>query len=153
MELIEQIWEQGSIPIIVVIGVTVIYMIGLLIYLRVRKKKTTGAIEAFLQQYPDAAKVYLTEKKGTATAHVKIYSVNGEAPVEFPELNRPGAYLKPGSNTCEISYEYSEYVSRRKTLVHSTGRVKKVLQVEPNKSYLLTFNNDTAQFEFREYEV
>lgn len=139
-----------------VIGIAVfmvVYFIGLAIYFNVRKKKTSGKADEFLQQYPNAAKVYLTEKKNAGVAHVKVSSVNGEKPVEFPELSRPGFYLQPGQNSCEMKYEYSEVRGKRKTVIHSTGTVTKILEVEAGKSYLLSYNDDENQFEFKVYTV
>ena len=151
MEALQQIWQQGKTPIIIVCSITIVYMIGMVVYLKMRKKTKGNQAEQFLQDCPNAAKVYLTEKKNTSVAQVKVHSVDGQKLVKFPEVTRPGFYLKPGQHTCEMSYEYSEYVSRKKTIVHSTGKVKKVLEVEPNKAYLLVYNNEENKFEFREY--
>lgn len=151
MEVLQQIWEQGSTQIIIIAIVMVVWMVGMIIYFNVRKKNTTGKESNFLEQYPSAAKVYLSRDKNNGYAIVKVHSVDGEKPVEFPDLKYPGFYLKPGKNSCEISFEYSEYVSKKRTITHSTGIVKKAIEVEANKSYLLTFDIDNNEFVFELY--
>ena len=59
MEALQQIWQQDKTPIIIVCSITIVYMIGMVIYLKMRKKTKRNQAEQFLRDCTNAAKVYL----------------------------------------------------------------------------------------------
>ena len=113
-------------------------------------KKMKGTAKKFLEQNPTAGKVFLTTKALITSEAVTIHSVNEEVPVLFTENGKSGFYAIPGDIEVEVSYTYTRPGVMYKTVTKSTDLVKKILTIEPNKSYLLGFNKKQEEFTFEE---
>ena len=122
--------------------------IGVAVYTVMNKKKARATGNTFLTEHPNAAKIYLTLKTMDSYEPVKVHSVGGNAPAMFFEGPKSGFYLMPGKSDAEISYKYIVGSVAYKHATRSTGKVKKELVVEANKSYLLSFDRQAEKFTF-----
>ncbi|MDR0399380.1 MAG: hypothetical protein LBH51_00375 [Treponema sp.] len=134
---------------------------------RTRLQKMEASNKAFLEKYPDAAKVYPYSRSSITSEAVRIHSVDGGPPEFFYEAgklngvagiigsitgngNNTGFYLKPGTTTVEISYYYNRPGLLYKNVTTTTDAVKKELQVESNKTYRLGFDRKAETFTLEE---
>ena len=127
-------------------GVIVIAIVVLVVQMKIRKNRA----EKFLQETPDAAKVFLTSKALITSEAVTVHLVNDEKPVMFTEKGKAGFYVKPKQADVHISYTYTRPGVMYKTVTQSTGMIKKEIEVEPNKSYKLSYDRKKSQFIFEE---
>jgi hypothetical protein len=88
----------------------------------------TASNKAFLEKYPDA---------GTSAG------ITGNG-------NTAGFYLKPGTSTVEISYYHNRPGIFYKNVTTTTDTVKKEMETEPNKKYLLGFDRKAETFTLEE---
>ena len=145
MNLME-IFQQNPYVIIAICVVS----ISSLLYNFIRIKRQNVSNKNFLAEHPDAAKIYLTAKAIIASEAVQIFTVNDDHPETFYEGSKSGFYLLPGQSTVEISYSYSRPGILYKNVTQSTGVVKKTLEVEAGKSYMLGFDREEENFTFEE---
>jgi hypothetical protein len=138
---------------------------------RTRLQKMAASNKIFLEKYPDAARVYPYSRASISSEAVRIHSVEGELPEFFYEAgtsndiagliasviagitgngNTSGFYLKPGISTVEMSYYHNRPGIFYKNVTTSTDTVKKELQTEPNKKYLLGFDRKAETFTLEE---
>ncbi|MDR0382542.1 MAG: hypothetical protein LBH50_00975, partial [Spirochaetaceae bacterium] len=135
-----------------------------------RLQKMEASNKAFLEKYPDAAKVYPYSRNSITSEAVQVHSVDGGLPEFFYEAgklsgmaaitgiigsitgsgNNTGFYLKPGTTTVEISYYHNRPGIMYKNVTTTTDAVKKELQVEPNKKYRLGFDRQAETFSLEE---
>ena len=136
---------------IYVFGVMVLATIISISYAIIKNKKMKKDGANFLQLHPDAARVYLTSKALITSEAVTVYTVNGEAPSRFTDSGKTGFYLVPGSSKVSISYTYTRPGVLHKTVTTSTDVVEKILETEPNRSYMLGFDREAETFTFEAY--
>jgi hypothetical protein len=138
---------------------------------RARLQKLEASNKVFLEKYPDAAKVYPYSRTSISSEAVRVHSVEGEPPEFFYEAGTSngiaaiigsaiasitgngassGFYLKPGTSTVEISYYHNRPGIFYKNVTTSTDTVKKELETEPNKKYLLGFDRKAESFTLEE---
>lgn len=126
-------------------GALLIAVIVWIVQYKLRKNKAGK----FLEENPDAAKIFLTSKALVVSEAVSIHLVNGEAPVMFSEKGY-GFYAKPGTVNIQISYTYTRPGVMYKNVTESTGAVEQEIEVEANKSYKLSFDRKKEEFVFEE---
>ena len=129
-------------------GITIIGIIVTII----NYKKMKNNVADFLTKNPNAAKICLTTKAFITSEAVTVHTVNGETPILFSEKGKTGVYAIPGDIEIEMSYSYTRPGVMYKTVTTSTDVVKKNLQVEENKTYILGFDRKKQQFTFEELE-
>jgi hypothetical protein len=138
---------------------------------RVRLQKAEASNKAFLEKYPNAAKVYPYSRASITSEAVRIHSVDGELPEFFYETGKlngiaaivagiiagitgngsnSGFYLKPGTSTVEMSYYHNRPGIMYKNVTSTTDAIKKELAVEANKKYLLGFDRKENVFTLEE---
>ena len=145
--------ETTQLPGYIYIWVAVVALVfmGSIIVIIVRNKKSKTSVANFLQQHPDAAKVFFgNSKKAMTNEIVTVYSVNGAAPILFAEGMQGGFYLEPGSHEVQIEYVHSRAGILYRNVSNSTGAVKKVLTVEPGCAYRLGFDRKESRFTFED---
>ena len=137
-------------------GLYLLYFVGIIIVgiamtiYNIKRMKKQNA--NYLSENPDAAKVFLTHKFLITTEAVSVLLVNNESPCLFTEKGKSGFYLKGGENEVQISYSYSRPGVMYKTVTKSTGAIDKTLEVEPNKSYSLSYDRKIEEFIFEELD-
>ena len=144
---ITQVIQQNIFPFCAIL----IAMVGSLIYAVIRNKSMKNDSANFLKNHPDAAKVYLTVKALITTEAVTVYTVDGKAPSRFLEGGKTGFYVVPGNTKVEMSYSYTRPGVLHKTVTTSTDVVEKVLETEPNRSYVLGFDRKAECFTFEAF--
>jgi hypothetical protein len=134
---------------------------------RGRLQKMEASNKAFLETYPDAAKVYPYSRASITSEAVQVHAVDGALPEFFYEAgkingitaiiagitgngNTTGFYLKPGTSTVEVSYYHNRPGIFYKNVTTTTDTVKKELNVESNKKYLLGFDRKAKDFTLEE---
>jgi heme/copper-type cytochrome/quinol oxidase subunit 2 len=127
----------------VVIAVSVVYNV-------VKFKSLKETKQKYLEEHPDAAKVYLSLKALVALGSVTVHSVDGGEPAFFMENVKRGFYAMPGKRTVEMSYSYSRPGVIHKHVTQTYGPYKKELVIEPDKNYLLGFDREQETFTFAE---
>ena len=125
-----------------------IAMVVSIVYVIIKNKSMKESGASFLKSYPDAARVFLTAKALITSEAVTVYSVNGGEPSRFVDGGKTGFYLVPGSSKVEISYSYTRPGVLHKTVTTSTDVVEKILETEPNQSYMLGFDRKEECFTF-----
>lgn len=130
-----------------------VVMVLSLVWNMLRLKKMKSGNKNFLEQYPDAAKIYLTNKALVATEAVQVITVNGDTPNHFVENGKTGFYVLPGRCTVELNYTYSKPSVVHKTVTESTGVVEKILETEPYKTYFLGFDRTKSVFTFEKHNI
>jgi hypothetical protein len=140
----DNIWNSPSRYVIIVIAaVIIIYIPFMLLYLR--KKKNNAA--AFLNQHPDAARVYIA---GAAAGTLTVLSVGDDRPNTFIEGVKQGFFLLPGENTLEAQYTWSRPGVLHKTVTTTVGPAKIKVTAEAGKSYQLRFDKKEETYSFTE---
>jgi hypothetical protein len=138
---------------------------------RTRMQKMAASNKVFLEKYPGAAKVYPYSRASITSEAVQVYSVDGDLPEFFYETgnangiaaliktaissisggsNTSGFYLKPGTNTVEMSYYHNRPGFFYKNVTTTTDAVKRELNVEANKTYRLSFDRKENTFTLEE---
>ncbi|MDL2233876.1 hypothetical protein LJC63_09925 [Ruminococcaceae bacterium OttesenSCG-928-L11] len=138
---------QQNIYVFIVMAVVIVGSIVFNI-VRMRNMKKKGG--DFLRQHPDAARIFLTTKALITSEAVTVYTVDGEAPHNFVENGKTGFYVAPGRSSVQMSYAYTRPGVLHKTVTTTTDVVDKVLETQPNCSYLLGFDRKEECFTFEE---
>jgi hypothetical protein len=123
---------------------------GAMVFNIIRYKSMKKSNQKFLEDHPDAAKVYLSLKALAALGTVTVHSVDGEAPALFSENLKSGFYVIPGKRMVEMSYTSSRPGIVHKSVTQTYGPYKKELIIEANKNYLLGFDRGQETFTFGE---
>jgi hypothetical protein len=123
---------------------------GTMVFNIIRFKSMKKSNQKFLEEHPDAVKVYLTLKALATLGAVAVHSVDGEAPAFFSENLKSGFYVIPGTRMVEMSYSYSRPGIIHKNVTQTYGPYKKELIIAANKNYLLGFDRGQETFTFGE---
>lgn len=133
------------------IGGIVVVFIGIAGFTILRNKKMVQSNNEFLNQHPDAARLYLFAKSSITDETVEVHAVDDAKPEVFSEKMKSGIYLAPGTHTLRVSYSYTRPGLAYKTVTKSTDQVSKEVTVEANKSYILGYERKEERFTFSEY--
>jgi hypothetical protein len=134
---------------------------------RMRLQKLGASNKAFLEKYPDAAKVYPYSRASLTSEAVQVHAVDGELPEFFYEAGKlsgiaaitagltgngsnSGFYLKPGTSVVEMSYYHNRPGFFYKNVTTTTDVIKKELTAEAGKKYLLGFDRKEKTFTLEE---
>lgn len=129
----------------------VLAFIGAGIYGFMMNKKTKAGADAYLEQYPDAAKVFPSMKvSGLTQGTVTIDSVDGQTPAKGLEKNKFFVYAAPGTRILEASFSSTRPGVMHKSVTKTWGPVKLEVEVKPNGRYELQFDKDTESFQLVE---
>ena len=132
------------------------YAVGLMIafggYSLWLASKNKKKVQAFLDQNPNAAKVYIKNKIwALGSGSLGVYSVDGEARnmvMMFSEGTKTGFYLTPGAHTITVGYQKT-----RASLVYqsvNTTYEPTELEIEVEAYNQLSFNEKEEHFDFEE---
>ncbi|MDR1315948.1 MAG: hypothetical protein LBK13_03650 [Spirochaetales bacterium] len=123
---------------------------GTIVFNIVRLKKMKPSDKQFLEEHPDAAKVYLGLKTLVVFGAVTVHSVDAEAPALFSEGGKNGFYAVPGKRMVEMTYTSSRPGIIHENVTQTHGPYKKELIIIANKNYLLGFDRGKEIFTFGE---
>jgi hypothetical protein len=138
---------QQNRQIIIIFGLVIA---GTMVFNIIRFKSMKKSNTKFLEEHPDAVRVYLSLKALAAFGTVAVHSVDGDAPAFFSENLKSGFYIIPGKRMVEMSYTSSRPGLIHKSVTQTYGPYKKELIIGANKNYLLGFNRDQETFTFEE---
>ena len=108
--------------------------------------------EDFLKQHPDASKVFLSSKNFLIIQDgVVVGTVNDDYPILFSEgFAKGGFYAKPGGNKVMMTYTHTRPGIMHKTVTTTYGPTERELNIEPNKTYQLSFDRKAEEFVLEE---
>ena len=104
----------------------------------------------FLEEHPNAAKIFFTSKGSVVSEYITIHTVNDKAPVLFTKKLKPGFYAAPGVITISVSYVHSRPGVMYKSVTETLGPLELDLEVEPHKEYILSYDRKKEEFSFEE---
>ncbi len=116
------------------------------------KQASNKKVQAFLEQHPDAVKVYLPGlgMSGVHAVSVALESVDGEKPLIFMEGMKTGFYVLPGKHTLEATATKTRAGVLHKSVSTVFGPFKHEVQVEAYKIYQFGFDGKEEVFTFSE---
>ena len=136
--------------IMIVVGIMLLYMIGLIFYMNKRKNTTAK----WLANNPTAAKIYVSSKSNLIRSNgLYINSVDGQLPVSFVEGTKTGFYVLPGTHVVESTFSSSRPGIMYRNVVTTFGPSKQELTVEANKVYNYSFDLKNEMYEFAEVQA
>lgn len=142
LEIIEQNFYIVAIVVVAII-ISIVYTIGRASSI---KKNSTN----FLEQHPDAAKIYLAGKTSITSEKMEVFSVDGEKPVLFVEGLKNGFYVLPGRSSAAIRYTYTRPGVLHSSVSKTTDTVTQELETEAKKAYELGFDRKANTFTLQE---
>ena len=138
---------RNNLYAVIAFGVMIAFSI---VWMTVQRRKIKDTSADFLKRHPDAARVFLVHRGFISSEAVTVYTVNDEAPVLFYEEGKSGVFMAPGKNAVQVSWAHNRPGVLHKNVTTTTDVVEKILEVEPNKSYLLGFDRKEECFTFEE---
>ena len=118
-----------------------------------KRKNLAKYTAAYLDKYPEAVKVLITEYLNTDEAII-VKSVNGQRPAFFKKYGIiEGFYVKPGTIEFEAKRELYGMMGDKEKSVKSTGWIDMDFEVEEGSTYSLRFDEKDEAFTFFEIEV
>lgn len=139
-----------SIGVILVLVIFIVVLPAAFYFLS--KQASDKKVQAFLEQHPDAAKVYLPVlgMSGVHAVSVSLQSVDGEKPLTFIEGMKTGFYLLPGKHILEATATKTRAGVVHKSVSTVFGPLKHEVQVEAHKVYEFGFDGKEEIFTFSE---
>ena len=141
-KMILQFVEKNKLYIGFFLAFMVVY-IAVLIILHNRRKASNNK---FLAENPDAAKVFLQHRLGMSSDILTVCTVNGENPRIFRERGKTGIYILPGRAELSLEFQHQRHTGMRKTVIESTGLLKKTIETEARGQYSLRFDRKASAF-------
>lgn len=134
------------------------YAVGLMIafggYSLWLASKNKKKVQAWLEQNPNAAKVYIKNKIwALGSGSLGVYSVDGEARnmvMMFSEGTKTGFYLTPGTHTITVGYQKTRASLVYQSVNTTYEPTELEIEVEAYKTYQLSFNEKEEHFDFEE---
>lgn len=144
MEQIIKSYQSLGIYGIIIPGFLVLYIIGMVFYMKRRKNNVAKWVEA----HPNYVKVYLRSGMGIITSKDMRYRVlSGEACREFvTEKMTTVIYAQPGELELELTYSYTRPGVMYKRVTTTWGPTVLKLALEANKTYALSFDKNSENF-------
>lgn len=124
-------------------------LVVLIIIALITKKKREKLINDWLEQHPNACKIYLQKKIGIKSGTISVFYVNKEKPKIKIEKAMNVLYVEPGKNTIEVSYIFTR-PSVASTMTETYGPAEVVVDVEAGKEYEITFDREKKMFSYNE---
>lgn len=124
-------------------------LVVLIIIALISKKKKEKLIDAWLEQHPNACKIYLQKKIGVKSGTISVFYVNKEKPKIKIEKAMNVLYVEPGKNTIEVSYIFTR-PGVASTITETYGPAEVVVDVEDGKEYEITFDREKKMFSYNE---
>lgn len=117
----------------------------------IMNKKVKSQANAYLEQHPDAAKVFPSMKvNGLTQGTVTVDSVDGQIPAKGMEKNKFFVYAASGTRILEASFSSTRPGVMHKSVTKTWGPVKLEVEIKPNGRYELQFDKDTESFQLVE---
>jgi len=104
----------------------------------------------FLENHPNAAKIFYSSKTSITSEVLNIYTINGTKPVMFTEKMKPGFYAIPGEVTLNVSFTYTRPGIMYKSVSETIGPIDIEVDVKANREYILTYDRKKEEFIFTE---
>ena len=129
------------------IGIVFVIGLGCTVFMYMKNKKQQGN---FLEEHPNAARIFYAARGSITSEIITIYTVNGENPVLFTEKMKPGVYAVPGEVELNLSFTYTRPGVMYKTVSETLGPLDLAVEVEANKDYMLSYDRKKEEFIFEE---
>ncbi len=144
MDQVITIWKNMGIMGYIIPAVFVLYIIGMIIFMKKRKNKQ----QSWWDSHPGAVKVYLRSSLGVFTSNtISGRVISGEAcPGIVSEGMQQVFYAMPGELEVEITYTYTRPGVLHKNVTTTWGPTKLNLHLEAGKTYALTFDKEEETF-------
>ena len=131
----------------------IIIPIGLIAYFAFAIFKTKNEkkrVTNWLNEHPNAVKVYIGKKSYLASAarQISVNSVDGERPLFFTEKLSNGFYVTPGTHIVESSFTKTRPGIIYRSVTTTYGPSKQEITVEGLKSYNYSFNTNEERYVF-----
>ena len=127
-------------------GMMVLFVIVGIVFSISKNSKYKKDKTNFLEKHPNASKIYEVINGVIVSGGVEIHAIDGEVPVTFLETGKAGKYIAPGKHRIQISASHTRPGIMYKTVTKSTGTIDKMVDIEPNSSYELSYDRKTAEF-------
>ncbi len=137
--------DTSGMVMIYIAAVAVITVIGIFVSLS-QKKKQANIAELYLENYPDSAKLMISNKGFVVSKSISVISVNGETPAYFTEKTTPGVYIRPGTSTLVVDFSSTRPGVLHKSVTKSTGAVTIEVELAPRGEYTLSFDEKNREF-------
>ena len=124
-------------------------LVVLIIIALITKKKREKLIDAWLEQHPNACKIYLQKKIGVKSGTISVFYVNKEKPKIKIGKAMNAIYVEPGKNTIEVSYIFTR-PGVASTITETYGPAEVVVNVETGKEYEITFDREKKMFSYNQ---
>ena len=136
--------EQYRILFWFLAAIVFIYIPGMLIWLRARKRKA----EQHELENPGAVKVFIGRSQYSDL--LTVFAVNGEEPVMHSRQIWYGFYLRPGKNVIEAQYQWTTIsvftISGYET--HHVDPVRMEVKVQSGREYELCYDHEKEEYVF-----
>lgn len=143
MDQLINVWKSMGIMGYIIPAVFVVYIIGMIIFMKKRKDKQ----QSWWDSHPGAVKVYLHSSFGIQSSNISGRVISGEAcPGIVSEGIKQVFYAMPGELEVELTYEYTRPGIMYKNVTKVWGPAKLSLHLEAGKTYSLTFDKETENF-------
>lgn len=136
------VWIWGAVIIVI--------MILALVVGTVQKKKATRHAANYMEQHPDAVRVFLGTKGVMTSETIVVHSVDKLEPNMFNEKGKQGFFLIPGLHVVCLSYSYSRPGVTARTVTKYTDEIEERIEVYPNRAYSLGFDRKQKTFTFED---
>lgn len=128
-----------------------VVVVACIVFSVVRLNKVKNAANKYLQQHPNAVKLYaLTSANVMKEGVLTIDSVDDGKPELFTEGTKVGCYLTPGQHKVTVSFQFYQ----RGVIKSTTYMVQpetKLITVEAGKNYQMGFDKEQGKFTFSVY--
>ncbi len=151
--IVEQFKSMGSYGYFLIgfFVIMIAYYIGMTIYSKKSTENKRAKAKAWLDQHPDAAKIYIEQPKRIGrTDQFKILSVDDEAPLLIKDENKKWVfYVLPGERVLELKFFTQRPGDMYKTVSKTYGPTKQQITAEPNQNYAIFFDTKEKSFSFK----
>lgn len=139
--------EQYTIYIIVIAVIIVLSVIWMIF----ANKKHKGYVNKWLEEHPDAIKVYVSNPKGAIKqTQITIGAVDDETVMTFNAGMAYGFYLTPGKHILDATCTTQRPGVMYRNVFTTYGPMKVEVEVEKDKEYIFSFNKKKEEFYLKE---
>lgn len=131
-----------------------VVFIGYFIFFLVYRHNSKNKLQAWLNEHPDAIKIYL--KSGFNVITSKTISARIIGTNAYPQIVYEGMqaviYGLSGNLEVELTYEYTRPGVIYKNVISTWGPTKIILEIEAGKNYELLFEKKEENFKLKTIE-
>lgn len=140
---------MNNVPILYIAIPVFFILYGIVITVMTKGKK--GRVKKWLEQNPNAVKVYVNKTSMAAavfSGQITVHSVDGEEPQFFYEKVSWGFYVTPGNHIIESSFSNTRPGILHKRVTTVLGPSKQEISADTGKTYNYVFDNKEKAYRF-----